>query len=81
MPARARWWTLAPISTPAPPTVLAPAFWQATSYQGKPYALPHHTDTFALYYNRDVLRKLDVEAPTSLDKSWSWPSSSAWPAR
>jgi multiple sugar transport system substrate-binding protein len=48
------------------------AFWQATTYQGKPYALPHHTDTFALYYNRDVLRKLDVEAPTSLDKSWSW---------
>jgi len=50
----------------------APSFWQATNYQGKPFALPHHTDTFALYYNVDILQKLGVEAPTSLDKSWSW---------
>jgi len=50
----------------------APAFWQATNYQGKPFALPHHTDTFALYYNADILQKLGVEAPTSLEKSWSW---------
>jgi multiple sugar transport system substrate-binding protein len=50
----------------------SPAFWKATNYQGKPFALPHHTDTFALYYNADILQKLGVEAPTSLDKSWSW---------
>jgi len=50
----------------------SPSFWQATNYQGKPFALPHHTDTFALYYNADILQKLGVEAPTSLDKSWSW---------
>jgi multiple sugar transport system substrate-binding protein len=50
----------------------APAFWQATSYQGKPFALPHHTDTFALYYNADMMQKLGVAPPTSLDASWSW---------
>jgi multiple sugar transport system substrate-binding protein len=49
-----------------------PAFWQATSYQSKPYALPHHTDTFACYYNKDFLKKVGIEPPTSLDKSWSW---------
>jgi multiple sugar transport system substrate-binding protein len=48
------------------------AFWQATSYQGKTYALPHHTDTFACYYNKDFLKKLGIEPPSSLDKSWSW---------
>lgn len=49
-----------------------PAFWQAVSYKGQPYALPHHTDTFALYYNRDLLKKLDIAAPASLAESWSW---------
>lgn len=51
----------------------APALWKATSFDGKPFALPHHTDTFALYYNADYLKKVGVEAPTSLDKSWTWP--------
>ena len=50
----------------------APAFVKAVSYKGKPYALPHHTDTFALYVNRDYLQKLGVEMPKSLDKSWNW---------
>jgi multiple sugar transport system substrate-binding protein len=50
----------------------APAFWQAASYKGRPYAMPHHTDTFALYYNRDMFQKIGVEPPASLDKSWSW---------
>jgi ABC-type glycerol-3-phosphate transport system substrate-binding protein len=50
----------------------APTFWQAASYKGKPYALPHHTDTFAVYYNREMFQKIGVEPPASLDKSWSW---------
>ncbi len=49
-----------------------PAFWQAVTYKGRPYAIPHHTDTFALYYNRDMLQKIGVEPPANLDKSWSW---------
>jgi ABC-type glycerol-3-phosphate transport system substrate-binding protein len=50
----------------------APAFWQAVTFQGKQYALPHHTDTFALYYNLDFLHGIGVEMPTSLDHSLSW---------
>jgi ABC-type glycerol-3-phosphate transport system substrate-binding protein len=50
----------------------APAFWQATNYQGKTFALPHHTDTFACYYNVGFLKQLGVEPPASLEKSWSW---------
>ncbi|WP_342358899.1 sugar ABC transporter substrate-binding protein [Terrarubrum flagellatum] len=49
-----------------------PSVWQAVSYQGRIHALPHHTDTFALFYNADVLEKLGVEPPKSIDKSWSW---------
>jgi multiple sugar transport system substrate-binding protein len=63
---------LTPYLPPGTAEAFGPAFWQATSYQGKPYALPHHTDTFACYYNKDFLKKLDIEPPTSLDKSWSW---------
>ena len=25
--------------------------------------MPHHTDTFALYYNQRLLQKLGIEAP------------------
>ena len=50
----------------------APAFVQAVTYKGHVYAMPHHTDTFALYYNRDMLRKIGVQAPATLDESWSW---------
>jgi len=63
---------LTPYLPPGTAEAFGPAFWQATSYQGKPYALPHHTDTFACYYNKDFLKKLDIEPPASLDKSWSW---------
>lgn len=49
-----------------------PSVWKAVNLEGKVHALPHHTDTFALFYNADILEKLGVEAPRSLDKSWSW---------
>jgi len=49
-----------------------PAFWRAVTLQGRQFALPHHTDTFALYYNRDFLHNIGVEMPRGLDKSLSW---------
>jgi multiple sugar transport system substrate-binding protein len=49
-----------------------PSVWSAVNYQGKPYALPHHTDTFALFYNIDMLEKAGVSVPTSLDQAWTW---------
>jgi multiple sugar transport system substrate-binding protein len=49
-----------------------PAIWSAVSHQGKPYALPHHTDTFALFYNADLLDKAGVQVPDRLDQAWTW---------
>ena len=49
-----------------------PAFWQAVQYEGAPYALPHHTDTFAVFYNTGVFDKVGIEVPGSLDDSWTW---------
>jgi ABC-type glycerol-3-phosphate transport system substrate-binding protein len=51
---------------------IAPAFRQAASFRGRLFAMPHHTDTFALYYNREMFAKIGVVPPASLDKSWSW---------
>ena len=49
-----------------------PAFWQAVTFREKQFALPHHTDTFALYYNVDFLRNIGVELPRSLERSLTW---------
>lgn len=53
-------------------SAFTPAVWNAVTHQGKPYALPHHTDTFALFYNADLLEKAGVAVPTSLDDTWTW---------
>jgi multiple sugar transport system substrate-binding protein len=49
-----------------------PAMWQAVSDEGRPYALPHHTDTMAVFYNTDIFGKLGIEVPQSLKESWTW---------
>ncbi len=49
-----------------------PKFWQATQFEGACYGLPHHTDTFATFYNKKFFDELGVEAPKSIDESWSW---------
>ncbi|MGH3090265.1 MAG: ABC transporter substrate-binding protein [Rubrobacteraceae bacterium] len=49
-----------------------PALWQAVGYEGRPYALPHHTDTMAVYYNADIFGSLGIEAPAGIEGSWTW---------
>lgn len=49
-----------------------PALWQAVNHIDKPYALPHHTDTMALFYNTDIFGKLGIEVPQKLEESWTW---------
>lgn len=49
-----------------------PALWQAVNYEGRPHALPHHTDTFAVFYNKDIFGKLGIEVPQRLEESWTW---------
>lgn len=49
-----------------------PALWQAVNYKDRPYALPQHTDTMAVFYNTDIFEKLGIEVPQKLDESWTW---------
>ncbi|KQQ74906.1 hypothetical protein ASF70_03150 [Rhizobium sp. Leaf321] len=49
-----------------------PAVWSAANVKGTPYALPHHTDTFALFYNEELLEKANIAVPSSLDEAWTW---------
>jgi len=49
-----------------------PALWQAVNYEDTPYAMPHHTDTFAVFYNTDIFDKVGIEVPQSMEESWTW---------
>src|SRR3712207_7690992 len=57
-----------PRSTLFPYTTL----FRSVQYEDTPFALPHHTDTFAVFYNTGMFDKLGIEVPTSLDQSWTW---------
>jgi multiple sugar transport system substrate-binding protein len=50
----------------------APALWKATNYRDKVFAIPHHTDTLAVYCNMEMFRKIGVALPAKLEDSWSW---------
>ncbi len=50
-----------------------PALWSAVQFDGKPFGVPHHTDTSALIYNKDHFAKAGITSvPTSLDQAWTW---------
>jgi multiple sugar transport system substrate-binding protein len=49
-----------------------PALWRAVQLEDRPYAVPHHTDTFALFYNVDYFEQAGIEPPATLDECWSW---------
>ena len=63
---------LGPYLEPGYASQFGPAFWQAVTLQGHTFALPHHTDTFALYYNVDYFEKLGIAPPRTLDASFPW---------
>ncbi|MEO3875196.1 sugar ABC transporter substrate-binding protein [Nonomuraea sp. B12E4] len=44
-----------------------PSIWQTTQVGGKTYGLPHVADTYAVYYNTDMLGKAAIEPP----KTWT----------
>ena len=50
-----------------------PALWDAVLYQGRPYGVPHQTDTTAVVYDVDALRSAGVTAvPDRLEDAWTW---------
>ena len=46
--------------------------WAAVTYKGRTHALPHHTDTSAILYNKTAFDRLGIKPPQSLEASWSW---------
>lgn len=50
-----------------------PAYFSAVQFRGKPYGIPHQTDTTALVYNKNVLARAGIKTvPDSLASAWSW---------
>lgn len=52
-----------------------PAMWQAVSYDGKPYGVPHQTDVSALLVNKDMLKQAGIDAsslPKTQADAWTW---------
>ncbi len=50
-----------------------PAAWAAVQNQGKPFGVPHHTDTSVILYNKSALASAGVTSvPTKLDQAWTW---------
>ncbi len=54
-----------------------PAAWAAVQAaeggRGRPFGVPHHTDTTVVLYNKELLAEAKVGAvPTSLEQAWTW---------
>lgn len=50
-----------------------PAFWEAVSYDGKPYGVPQQTDTSAIVYNKSLMADAGYTSfPDSLSSAWSF---------
>ncbi|NUS01810.1 MAG: sugar ABC transporter substrate-binding protein [Nonomuraea sp.] len=49
------------------------ALWAGVQYEGKPYGVPHHTDTSAVLYNKQHFAKAGIkDVPATLDEAWTW---------
>jgi multiple sugar transport system substrate-binding protein len=50
-----------------------PALYQAVQFDGKPYGVPHQTDTTAVLYQPAMFEAAGITSvPDSLDNAWSW---------
>ncbi len=50
-----------------------PAAWAAVQGAGKPYGVPHHTDTSVILYNKAALASAGITSvPTAIDDAWTW---------
>ena len=50
-----------------------PAAWAAVQNQGKPFGVPHHTDTSTIVYNKTALASAGITSvPTTLEEAWTW---------
>ncbi len=50
-----------------------PTAWAAVQGNGKPYGVPHHTDTSVILYDKAALAAAGVTSvPTTADQAWTW---------
>lgn len=55
-----------------------PAMWEAVSFNGAPYGVPHQTDVSALLVNVPMLQAAGItDIPTTLADAWTWDEFSA----
>lgn len=50
---------------------LIPAYKEALSYNGKLVGLPHHTDTIAIFYNKEMFEKSGIRIPQNATDGWT----------
>ncbi|WP_195283037.1 ABC transporter substrate-binding protein [Harryflintia acetispora] len=51
---------------------LLPAFKAAAVVDGKLVAFPLQTDTYLIFYNKDMFQKSQITPPTTMEEAWSW---------
>ncbi len=50
-----------------------PQAWAAVQNAGKPFGVPHHTDTSVILYNVELLKAAGVtDVPTRIEDAWTW---------
>ncbi|MEP6980514.1 MAG: extracellular solute-binding protein, partial [Nakamurella sp.] len=50
-----------------------PAAWAAVQNAGKPYGVPHHTDTSVILYNKPLFEAAGITSvPTTIETAWTW---------
>ncbi|MGO1487489.1 MAG: ABC transporter substrate-binding protein [Arachnia sp.] len=50
-----------------------PQAWAAVQSEGSPFGVPHHTDTSAILYNKDMFDAAGITSvPTTLEEAWTW---------
>lgn len=52
-----------------------PAMWQAVSFKGKPYGVPHQTDVSAILVNTALVKQAGLDPstfPTTQKDAWTW---------
>ena len=51
---------------------LIPAFLSAVQHEGRIVAMPHHTDTIALFYNIRMFEESGIRIPQHVYDGWTW---------
>jgi multiple sugar transport system substrate-binding protein len=50
-----------------------PQAWAAVQNEGKPFGIPHHTDTSVILYNKTLTDAAGITTfPTTVDEAWTW---------